>query len=80
MYRSSGATSQLLLHWLTWNDRTDRCTEPRRSAGSVSGDLQDRLVDTYRPNGDPGLELGTGGAALAHRWESPFRGVPRLRS
>jgi hypothetical protein len=40
----------------------------------VSGDLLDRLAATDRLHGDPGLELGTVGAALAHWWEPPFRG------
>jgi hypothetical protein len=42
--------------------------------GVVGGDLLDRLAATDRIYGDPGLELGTVGAALAHRWEPPFRG------
>ena len=37
--------------------------------GVVSGDLLDRLAATDRLHGDPGLELGTVGTALAHRWE-----------
>jgi len=40
----------------------------------VGGDLLDRPAATDRLHGDPGLELGTVRAALAHRWESPFRG------
>jgi len=39
----------------------------------VGGDLLDRLAATNRLHGDPGLELGTVCAALAHRWE-PFQG------
>ena len=37
--------------------------------GVISGDLLDRLATTDRLHGDPGLELGTMGAALAHGWE-----------
>ena len=40
----------------------------------VGGDLLDRLAATDHLHGDPGLELGTVGAAFAHRWEPPFRG------
>jgi len=45
----------------------------------VSGDLLDRLAATDRLHGDPGLELGAVGAALAHRWEPRSGAVPRLR-
>jgi hypothetical protein len=37
-----------------------------RVNGMVSGDLLDRLAATDRLHGDPGLELGTVRAALAH--------------
>jgi len=47
--------------------------------GVVGGDLLDRLAATDRFHGDPGLELGTVGAALAHRWEPLSGAVPRLR-
>ena len=47
--------------------------------GMVGGDLLDRLAATDRLHGDPGLELGTVGAALAHRWEPLSGTVPRLR-
>jgi hypothetical protein len=60
----AGALQQLLLP-LADLDRVD---------GVVGGDLLDRLAATDRLHGDPGLELGTVGAALAHRWEPPFRG------
>jgi len=45
----------------------------------VGGDLLDRLAATDRLHGDPGLEHGTVGAALAHRWEPLSGTVPRLR-
>jgi len=45
----------------------------------VGGDLLDRLAATDRLHGDPGLELGAVGAALAHRWEPLSGAVPRLR-
>ena len=45
----------------------------------VSGDLLDRLAATDRLHGDPGLELGAVGAALAHWWEPLSGAVPRLR-
>ena len=38
-----------------------------RVDGVVGGDLLDRLSATDRLHGDHGLELGTVGAALAHR-------------
>jgi hypothetical protein len=45
----------------------------------VGSDLLDCLAATDRLHGDPGLELGTVGAALAHGG-SPLSGVvPRLR-
>ena len=47
--------------------------------GMVGGDLLDRLAATDRLHGDPGLELGTVGAALTHRWEPLSGTVPRLR-
>ena len=50
-----------------------------RVDGVVGGDLLDRLAATDRLHGDPGLELGTVGAALAHRWEPLSGAVPRLR-
>ena len=45
-----------------------------RVDGMVGGDLLQRLTATDRLHRDSGLELGTVGAALAHRWEPPFRG------
>jgi hypothetical protein len=45
----------------------------------VCGDLLDRLAATDRLHGDPGLELGTVGAALTHGWEPLSGAVPRLR-
>ena len=50
-----------------------------RMDGVISGDLLDRLAATDRLHGDPGLELGTVGAALTHRWEPLSGAVPRLR-
>lgn len=60
----AGALQQLPLP-LAYLDRVD---------GVVGSDLLDRLAATDRLHGDPGLELGPVGAALAHRWEPPFRG------
>jgi hypothetical protein len=45
----------------------------------ISGDLLDRLATTDRLHGDPGLELGAVGAALAHWWEPRSGAMPRLR-
>ena len=45
----------------------------------VGGNLLYRLATTDHLHGDPGLELGTVGAALAHRWEPHSGVVPRLR-
>ena len=45
----------------------------------VGSDLLDCLAATDRLHGDPGLELGAVGAALAHRWEPRSGAVPRLR-
>ena len=59
-----------------------------RVNGVIGGDLLDRLAVTDRLHGDPGLELGAVGAALAQllrrrlrlRWEPPLRGgAPPLR-
>jgi hypothetical protein len=55
--------------------------------GVLRGDLLDRFSDTDRLHGDPGLELGTMGVALAQllprrlrlRWEPLSEAVPRLR-
>ena len=47
---------------------------PESGGWRVGGDLLDRLAATDRLHGDPGLELGTVSAALAHGWEPPFRG------
>ena len=47
--------------------------------GVISGDLLDRLTATDRLHGDPGLELGTVGASLAHWREPPSGAGPRLR-
>jgi hypothetical protein len=47
--------------------------------GVISGDLSDRLATTDRLHGDSGFEIGTVGAALAHRWEPLSGAVPRLR-
>ena len=44
-----------------------------RVDGVIGSDLLDRLAATDRLHGDSGLELGTMGAALTHRWE-PFQG------
>lgn len=60
----AGAIQQLPLP-LAHLDRVD---------GVVCGDLLDRLTAPDRLHGDPGLELGTVGAALAHQQEPPFRG------
>ena len=45
----------------------------------VSRNLLDRLAATDRLHGDPGLEIGAVGAALAHWWEPRSGAVPRLR-
>jgi len=45
----------------------------------ICGDLLDRLAATDRLHGDPGLELVTVGAALAHWWEPLSGAEPRLR-
>ena len=45
-----------------------------RVNGVIGGDLLDRLAATDRLHGEPGLELGTVGKALAHEWEPPFGG------
>ncbi len=45
----------------------------------VGGDLQERLAAAECLHGDLGLELGTVGAALAHRWEPLSGVVPRLK-
>ncbi len=45
----------------------------------ISGDLLGRHAATDRVHGDPGLELGTVGAALAHWWEPRSGAVLRLR-
>jgi hypothetical protein len=65
----TGALQQLLLPLahLDWVD------------AMVGGDLLDRLAATDRLHGNLGLELGTVGAALVHRWEPPLGAVPRLR-
>ena len=47
--------------------------ELRASADSPAEFLES-LASTDRLHGDLGLELGTVGAAFAHRWEPPFRG------
>ena len=65
----AGTVQQLALP-LAHLDRVD---------GVVSRDLLDRLAATDRLNGDPGLELGGVGAALAHWWEPRSGAVPRLR-
>ena len=59
--------------------RTGRCAALRNPDGMVGGDLLDRLAATDRLYGDPGLELGTVGAALAYLWEPLSGAVPRLR-
>ena len=43
-----------------------------RVDGVFGGDLLDRLAATDCLHGDPGLELGTMGAALTGRWEPRF--------
>ena len=45
----------------------------------ISGDLLDRLANTDRLHGDPGLELWAVGAVLTHRWEPRLGAMPRLR-
>ncbi len=45
----------------------------------ISGDLLDGLPTADPLHGDPGLELGAMGAALAHWWEPRSGAVPRLR-
>jgi hypothetical protein len=65
----AGAVQQLLLP-LAGLDRVD---------GVVGSDLLDRLAATDRLHGDPGLELGTVCAVLAHWWEPRSGAVPRLR-
>jgi hypothetical protein len=50
-----------------------------RVDGVIGGDLLDGLAATDRLHGDSGLELGTVGAALAHRWEPRSGAIPRLR-
>ena len=50
-----------------------------RVDGVIGSDLLDRLAATNRLHGDSGLELGTMGAALAHRWEPLSGAVPSLR-
>jgi hypothetical protein len=47
--------------------------------GVIGGDLLDGLATTDHLHGNPGLELGAMGAALAHRWEPQSGAVPRLR-
>jgi hypothetical protein len=47
--------------------------------GVISSDLLDRLPIADRFNGDPGLEFGAMGAALAHGWEPRSGAVPSLR-
>ena len=47
--------------------------------GVIGGDLLNRLAATDRLHGDPGLELGAVGSALAHRWEPLSGAVPRLK-
>ena len=50
-----------------------------RMYGVISRDLLDRLAATDRRHGDSGLEVGTVGAALTHRWEPRLGVMPRLR-
>ena len=45
----------------------------------IGCDLLDRLAATDRLHGNLGLELGTVGAALVHRWEPLTEPVPLLR-
>lgn len=45
--------------------------------GVVGSDLLERLVATDCLHGDPGLELGTLGAAFAYRWEPRLGAVPQ---
>jgi len=45
----------------------------------LGGDLLDSRAATDRLHGDLGLEPGTVGVALAHRWEPLSGAVPRLR-
>jgi len=44
--------------------------------GMVGGDFLDRLAATDHLHGDPGLDLGTVGAALAYQWEPLSGAVP----
>ena len=84
---SLASSSNCRFHWLTWigSHREVRCIP--HSDGMVGGDFLDRLAATDRLHGDPGLELGTVGAALAQflrrrlrlRWEPPVRGGAPLR-
>ena len=84
---SLASSSNCRFHWLTWigSHREVRCIP--HSDGVVSSDLLDRLAANDRLHGDPGLELGTVGAALAQflrrrlrlRWEPLSGAVPRLR-
>ena len=50
-----------------------------RVNGVVSSDLLDRFATTDRHHGDPGLELGAVGEALAHLWENLSGTIPRLK-
>jgi len=50
-----------------------------RVNGVVSGDLLDRLAAADRLHGDPGLELGTVGAALINRSEPLSGELPSFR-
>ncbi len=47
--------------------------------GVISDKLLDSLAATDRLHGDPGLELGAVGAALAHWWEPRSGAAPRLK-
>jgi hypothetical protein len=79
---SLAPSSSCRFNWLTWigSYREVRCIA--HFDGVVGGDLLHRLAATDRLHGDPGLELGTVGAAFAQllrkrlrlRWEPPFKG------
>lgn len=51
-----------------------------RVNGMVSGDLLNRLLDTDRIKDDSDLELARLEAGSAHRWQTPARAVPCLRT
>lgn len=44
----------------------------------LNHNLLDHLAATVRIYGDPGIEIGVGGAAFAHRWELPRKGGAKI--